>query len=101
MALENSTYRQVLANYYKSYVLAWVSPLLFFLVFVLTMNMQYSTWLLLLAGLLVFPFSLYLANRTSQVGWASDAQVLVLAYIPWGLGLILVAWAIGTISGDA
>ena len=98
MAPENSTYKQVLANYYKSYVLAWVSPLLFFLVFVLITNMRYSKWLLLLAGLIVFPLSLYLANRTYEVGWASSGQVLVLVYIPWFLGIILAGWAIGTIT---
>ena len=98
MAPENSTYKQVLANYYKSYVLAWVSPLLFFLVFVLITNMRYSKWLLLLAGLIVFPLSLYLAKRTYEVGWASSGQVLVLVYIPWFLGIILAGWAIGTIT---
>jgi len=98
MALKNSTYGQVLANYYRSYVLAWVSPLIFFLVFVLAANMQYPEWFLLPAGLLVFPFSLYLANRTSQLGWASSGQVLVLAYVPWGIGVVFFAWVMGTMS---
>lgn len=98
MALENSSYRQVLANYYQSYVLAWVSPLIFFLVFILVTNMQYSKWFLLPAGLLVFPFSLHLANRTFEVGWASSGQVLVLVYIPWGVGVVFLGWAIGTMS---